>query len=470
MSEIKKVAILGAGAMGSAYAAMFFDAAKHSTELIARGQRYDRLKSKGLVVNGKHYVIPVTHPDEATSPADLILVALKHHHLSDAVEDLNRLVDSHTTVLSVMNGLDSEEVIGSIYGMDKLVYAISVGIDAVRRGNEVTYTNPGKIFFGEADNTNISQRVRRVQAAFDHAGIVHETPTDMIRMMWWKFMVNVGMNQASAVMRAPYGVFQSSPDAQGLMEALMREVIMLADAAGVNLGKQDLENWYTFLNSLSPLGKTSMLQDIEAARKTEVDVFAGKVIELGRTHAIPTPVNQAMLQVIRVTEQHPSGVAHMMVENQINRLELVVQGLERCVLSLTEEGFLTEKGHWSTRDILAHLVGWNRYVIEGSKQIKKGELPFYDVDPGENYSKVNAEHISKYPSSDRKELLDELQTSARELKQFLQSLDAEAWDRDYGVKHQGSTLTIRSTVDDLIGDYDHHIKQIKEWEKRAAAR
>ena len=121
-------------------------------------------------------------------------------------------------------------------------------------------------------------------------------------------MVNVGMNQASAVMRAPYGVFQSSPDAQALMESLMREVIVLAEAAGVNLEEQDLKNWYAFLNSLSPLGKTSMLQDIEAGRKTEVDIFAGKVVELGKTLAVPTPVNQALLQTIRILEQYPSGV------------------------------------------------------------------------------------------------------------------------------------------------------------------
>ncbi len=308
MSEIEKVAILGAGAMGSSYAAMFFDAAEHSTQLVARGQRYERIKSNGLVVNGKRYTIPVIHPDEATSPADLILVALKHHHLPEAVRGLNRLVDSHTTILSVMNGLDSEQVIGSIYGMDKLLYAISIGIDAVRRENQVTYTNPGKIYFGEAYNTQISQRVHRLQRAFDRVGIVHETPADMIRMMWWKFMVNVGMNQASAVMRAPYGVFQSSPDAQALMESLMREVIVLAEAAGVNLEEQDLKNWYAFLNSLSPLGKTSMLQDIEAGRKTEVDIFAGKVVELGKTLAVPTPVNQALLQTIRILEQYPSGV------------------------------------------------------------------------------------------------------------------------------------------------------------------
>jgi 2-dehydropantoate 2-reductase len=175
----------------------------------------------------------------------------------------------------------------------------------VRQGNQVAYTRPGKHYFGQATNTHLSQQVQRVQEAFERAGIAHETPLDMMRMMWWKFMVNVGTNQASAVMRAPYGAFQSSPDAQALMEALMREVLVLAQVAGVNLVEQDLDEWYSTLNTLSPQGKTSMLQDIEAGRKTEVEIFGGKVVELGQAHGIPTPVNQTVLRIIRVLEQYP---------------------------------------------------------------------------------------------------------------------------------------------------------------------
>ena len=304
MQKIQKVAILGAGAMGAYFASRFFDTAGFSTVLIAKGHRLDKLKIKGLVVNGKSYAIPVIHPDEATSPADLIIVALKHHHLEEAVQGLEKLVGDSTTIISIMNGLESEEYIGSIYGMDKMLYVISVAIDAVRQGNQITYTKPGKHYFGEASNTHLSQRVLRVQEAFDRAGIVYETPEDMIRMMWWKFMINVGMNQASAVMKAPYGVFQTSLEAQGLMEALMKEVIALTDVMDVNLTNRDIEEWYPFLNVLSPQGKTSMLQDIEARRKTEVEIFGGKVVELGKTHGVTTPVNQTVLQIIQVLEQH----------------------------------------------------------------------------------------------------------------------------------------------------------------------
>jgi 2-dehydropantoate 2-reductase len=305
VQNIKTVAILGAGAMGAAYASRFFDASGFSTVLIAREPRHGRLRREGLVVNGKHYSIPVVHPDDEAPAADLIIVALKNHSLPEAIHDVNNFVSGETTFISVMNGLDSEEFIGSAYGMDKVLYAVAVGIDAVREGSSVTYTNPGKIFFGELDNSRPSERVRLVQEALDRAGIAAEVPPDMMRMLWWKFMVNVGVNQTSAVTRATYGAFQSSPDAQALMEELMRETIILARHMGVNLGEQDLEAWYAVLKTLAPEGRTSMLQDIEGRRKTEVEVFAGKVVELGKKHRIPTPVNQTVLRIIRVLEQYP---------------------------------------------------------------------------------------------------------------------------------------------------------------------
>jgi 2-dehydropantoate 2-reductase len=303
MSEIQKVAVLGAGAMGAYFASRFFETPGFSTVLLASGERLERLTRDGIIVNGKSYCIPVIDPTDSGSPVDLILVAVKQHHLQEAIRGLEKLVGPSTVLLSVMNGLESEEMIGAVYGMDKVLYAISVGIDAVREGNRVTFTKPGTHYFGEAQNTSFSAKVERVKAAFDRAWISYKIPEDMLRWLWWKFMVNVGVNQASAVMRSPYGVFHSNPDAQALMEALMREVVMLAKASGIRLTDQDILDWYPVMNQLSPQGKTSMLQDVEARRKTEVEAFSGKVIELGKAHGIPTPVNQTVFQIIRVLEQ-----------------------------------------------------------------------------------------------------------------------------------------------------------------------
>ncbi|MFO7838074.1 MAG: ketopantoate reductase family protein [Desulfosalsimonadaceae bacterium] len=303
MQTIQEVAILGAGAMGAFFAGKLFDNG-FSTRLIARGNRLERLQNEGVIINEKPYKIPVIDPASAAFPVDLVIVAVKNHHLPEAVEELGNLVGDSTTIISVMNGLESEEYLGSRFGMEKVLYAVSVGIDALREGNRITYTKPGKHYFGEADNTRPGQKVMRVQEAFAKAAIPYETPRDMMRIMWWKFMINVGMNQASTVMGAPYGVFQTSRDAGQLMEALMHEVIAVANAGAIELTQNDLDEWIGVLQGLSPQGKTSMLQDMEAGRKTEVEVFGKKVVELGKHYSLPTPVNRTVLQIIRVLEQN----------------------------------------------------------------------------------------------------------------------------------------------------------------------
>jgi 2-dehydropantoate 2-reductase len=303
MPSIERVSVIGVGAMGAFYASKLFDMDKECVTVIAGGERYDRLKEKGLIINKKHYLIPVVRPEDTRTPSHLIIVAVKHHHLPQAIKDIKNVVGENSIIISVMNGVTSEEQIGAVYGMNKVLYAVALGIDALRQGNSVTYTTQGKLLFGEAKNPILTERVKRVQSLFDRAGIIYETPEDMIRILWLKFMINVGINQVSAVLRAPYGVFQTSKEAKEIMEEAMREVVTIAKAAHVHLSEEDIQQWYTVLSTLSPQGKTSMLQDVEAKRKTEVEMFAGKVTELGKTYDIPTPVNQTLLRMLKVIEQ-----------------------------------------------------------------------------------------------------------------------------------------------------------------------
>ena len=300
--SIETISIVGAGAVGGAYASMLYDMDRHCVSFIAAGDRFKRLRQDGLIVNGKHYAIPVLRPDDLSPPPDLLMIAVKHHQLDNAIYDIKNRIGEETTIISVMNGIDSEVKIGAACGMKRVLYAVSIGLAALKEGNRLNFISRGKILLGEARNPFLTDRVKRLQALFDRAGIVCETPPDMIRALWWKFMVNVGINQASAVLRAPYSVFQTSREAKDLMESAMREVIMLAEKASVLLSGEDIENWNTVLSGLNPEGKTSMLQDVEAGRKTEVEMFAGKVIELGKYYGVPTPVNQKLYDLIRKIE------------------------------------------------------------------------------------------------------------------------------------------------------------------------
>ncbi|WP_432559506.1 ketopantoate reductase family protein [Granulicoccus sp. GXG6511] len=305
MSEISSVAVVGAGAMGAMYAAHFARAG-FPVRLVARGDRAARLADAGLTVNGEPLTAAVV--DTAVgehAPADLVLVAVKHQQLPEALDTIAPLVGADTTFLSVLNGLDSERIIAERFGAaDRVLPCIALAMDAERSGAAVRYRQAGRLTFGDPAETvggsdpGPSERVRRVQRALDHAGLVWDTPADMQHAMWWKFMVNVGINQASAVLDAPYGKFQQDGPGRSLMWALMDEAIAVGRAEGVDLGEADRAKWDTVLAGQPPQGMTSMHQDVLAGRPTEVDIFAGRVVELGAKHGIATPHNQTLQWIL----------------------------------------------------------------------------------------------------------------------------------------------------------------------------
>ena len=247
--------------------------------------------------------VPIIEASESGFTADLIIVATKYHHLDGALPDLANFVGEHTIFISLLNGLTSEEIIGEIYGRDKTLLSIAMNLDAQRVGNRITHSRPPLLILGEPQNKTLSPKVQQVQEALDKAGISYQTPEDMERMMWWKFMVNVGMNQSSAVTGATYGRYKREPELRWLKENLMAEVVAVAKAEKVNLTDDDVTSFYKTIDIIAEDGKTSMLQDIEAGRKTEVEMFAPVVVRLGEKHGIPTPVNQTIFTVIRTLEQ-----------------------------------------------------------------------------------------------------------------------------------------------------------------------
>jgi len=320
MKEIEQVLIVGAGAVGTAIASIIHDAVPGCVSVLADGERFERYDRDGFLVNGKQYRFPVVTPGgpSATEPAgphglfDLIIVAVKYHHLPEAIAQMRGHVGPETSILSLLNGISSEEILGAAFGSgpgaapDTTLppYAMIIGIDAVRLGNDTRFASAGKINFGEDRNApgGWSPRVARIARFFDRCGVNYSVPENMIRALWFKFMINVGINQASAVLRAPYSVFQTHPEAMAAMEAPMREVITLSRSMGIGLDESDLRSWEETLSKLHPDNITSMCQDVLAGRKTEVEMFAGAMMELGKKHGIPTPANELYFNIIRTIE------------------------------------------------------------------------------------------------------------------------------------------------------------------------
>lgn len=302
-SSISTVYIIGLGAIGSVYAAIIHEKDPHCVKIIASPERQAKLKANPTIVNGKAYSFDFA--DATACPpatADLIIVAVKSRHLNQAINEIQPFIRENTIVISLVNGISSEETLGKRIGFEHMLYAYAIGTDAVREDNHTNYRTLGMIVYGEKINNSLSEKVTSVKAFFESAGIPHEIPHDMYKALWFKFMMNTGVNQASAVLKAAYGIFQKNQPARELMRMAAEEVLLLSRYVGANLEVSDMEKFLNIIDGLNPLGKTSMLQDIEAGRESEVDSFAGTVIALGKKYGIHTPVNNIMAQIIRSIE------------------------------------------------------------------------------------------------------------------------------------------------------------------------
>ncbi len=301
LNEIKTIHIIGLGAVGATYGSILYDYDKDFVKIIVDTKRLLKYE-KGIVINEKLYFFDLQTPLDGAPKAELIIIAVKGGDLQETINSITPLVGSDTIILSLLNGITSEDMLSQAFGRDKVLHGFCVALDSVRENGKVNFSSSGKIVFGEY-YPEVKGKAALVAEIFSKAGINYSIPEDIRKEMWWKFMLNVGINQTSAILRAPYGVYSSVFEAQELLAATCREVIPLAEKEGISLSEADIEKYINITKTLSPSGKTSMLQDIEAGRKTEVESFALVIINLGKKHNIPTPLNEMLYLMIRVLEQ-----------------------------------------------------------------------------------------------------------------------------------------------------------------------
>ncbi len=150
-------------------------------------------------------------------------------------------------------------------------------------------------------------------------------------------------------------------------------------------------------------------------------------------------------------------------KEQATSLGLSVNEFISCIKSLPDGLFLRRMDDWAPRDVTAHLIGWNRYTIEGCQQLMKGETPYFFIDPGDDFCKVNAVLVRQYDSKDSSGLINQVKTSAEELERFILALGPTEWQTDYRVTYEGGPISVKNMVDALGYDYDTHRQQIEEW-------
>ncbi len=303
MKEIKKVLICGIGAVGSIYADKINNSDAELKVLVDE-KRLDKYLKNPKVFNEKPLNLDYILPETTDYKADLVIIATKFDGLFDAVKNIKNFIKEDTIIMSLLNGVTSEEIIAKKYGWRHTLLSYFIGHSAMRSGNVITFDGVGDIVFGikNSEITDIND-IERVKAFFDNAGITYKTPTDMLRAYWLKFMLNVSSNQPSAILKMTFGQMQQSPKFIEFAKKIMNEVKEIAKAEGVNNTETMIDEALTSFHKMIPEGKTSMLQDIEARRKTEVEIFASTVIELGKKHNIPTPYNMVLKDMINILQE-----------------------------------------------------------------------------------------------------------------------------------------------------------------------
>lgn len=309
MKKIEKVTLIGLGAMGVFFAPRISAKLGANFRILASGERKERLEKRGVTVNGINYHFPIITPDVEGDPADLVIIAVKGYDLPQAIADIKNQVGPDTIILSVLNGVESEKQVAAVYGWRHMLYSY-MRVSIVMKDGKTDF-NPelGVIRFGDAKNDpeNLSENVLACKELFDACDIKNKVDDDMLKGIWFKFMCNVAENMTCAMFGVPFGAFQKSDDANYFRNAAMWEVIRIANKLGIEIGQAEVDRQNHTLGRIPYENMPSTLQDLKNGKHTEVDMFAGTVVRLGKELGIETPICEMFYHGIHLIEARMFG-------------------------------------------------------------------------------------------------------------------------------------------------------------------
>lgn len=278
--NIKKVIICGLGALGLTYANKLKDICE--LKILANTERIENYKKKIPTLNGQKIELNYITPSE-NFDTDLIIITTKSSGLNSAIEYIKNFANEKTIIISLINGISSEEKISAIYPQAIVLRSYFIGHSAIREKNDTIQDGVGKIVF--EPNSDL-------ETFFRKNNIDYEIADDIIFSQWIKLGVNIILNEPSAIYKCNVGSLRKREDYLPLTKNLLEEVKQVAQACGVNNLDNYVEEVLESANLIADNGKTSMYQDIISKRKTEVDIFSGEIIRLGKKYGIKTPYNE----------------------------------------------------------------------------------------------------------------------------------------------------------------------------------
>lgn len=310
MNDVKRVAVVGFGSLGAMYAGCFGRAmGTDRVFVVADGARTAVYRSEPTVFNGEPIAATYLTYEEAAeqalgAPFDVVLYAVKYGALEEAMAQSAPMVGPETAVISVLNGVTSEEVLAERFGWDRVLLCVAQQMDSRKVGFTVTAGCVGVMALGVHDADDPVQRANlaRVTAWLDAIDQPYICPEDIQHQLWGKLICNVGVNQACAVYDCCFDGIHAEGEARQAMIGAMNEVAAVGRACGINLTDADVAYWLDIIDHLNPAGLPSLRQDVLARRPTEVELFSGTINRLGAAHGVPTPVNERFYAAIKDIE------------------------------------------------------------------------------------------------------------------------------------------------------------------------
>jgi 2-dehydropantoate 2-reductase len=304
-----RIAVFGTGAVGAFFGGLLVRGGAE-VHFIARGAQLEALRSEGIRIRslrlGDLVIAPVDAESDARriGPCDLVLVCVKAHQTPEILDDLAALLDDRTTIVTLQNGVESDEPLAARFGAARVVPGVVYVGATVDEPGVVTHVAAGTIAIGVRPNGDAS-RLPAVAAALGQSGQPVKIVDDIQAERWLKLLWNASFNPVSAITQRTPGELVEVASTRRLLVDVMHEVIAVARAQGVALDAGAIDEQLAWTERASAI-RTSMMVDRSRGRGMEIDALVGVVVRKGREHGVATPFSQSLLALLEAIAASPS--------------------------------------------------------------------------------------------------------------------------------------------------------------------
>jgi 2-dehydropantoate 2-reductase len=319
MARADGVLVAGAGALGSVFGGLLALAGTPVT-LLGRAAHLYAVREGGLAVDGLFGAHRVGGLACATDVAELdaryetILLTVKSWDTRGMIERVAPLLSEQGVVICLQNGLGNLEAVAEVVGPSRVLggrVIFGAELPAPGRVRVTVIADPVLVGSPDAGDTGSDARARAWAERFAAAGIPSRHTTRLLPELWAKVLYNAALNPLGALLGVPYGRLPEDPDARATMDDVIDEAFAVARACGVALAwGTPMEYRQTFYGRLVPSTadhRSSMLQDLERGRPTEIEAINGYVVRQGAVHGVPTPANALLARLVRARVRRAAG-------------------------------------------------------------------------------------------------------------------------------------------------------------------